>query len=124
MGMNRPRKKRINLVVVALFIAVCFLSIGFSAYNDSMNITNAMATVTPDAKIQVTGASFDTSTNGGVNNMFDYTDNTLTGSIDLPNSNSTVTYEVVITNLGNVEVGLASITNLDPRLTYEITGYQ
>ena len=124
MGMNRSRKKRINLVVVALFIAVCFLSIGFSAYNDSMNITNAMATVTPDAKIQVTGASFDTSTNGGINNMFDYTDNTLTGSIDLPNSNSTVTYEVVVTNLGNVEVGLASITNLDPRLTYEITGYQ
>lgn len=67
--------------------------------------------------------SYSTATNGGVNSSFDHTDNTISGDITLPSSNSSVTYQLTITNLGNTPVGISSISGLNASLDYAFTGY-
>ena len=60
---------------------------------------------------------------GGISNNEEYLDSSIYGDIILPNSDSEITYEVEVTNLGNVKVALADITNEESRLAYEIEDY-
>ena len=43
--------------------------------------------------------------------------------VNLPNSDSTITYKVDVTNFGNVEMGIFAINNLPSNLEYELSGY-
>lgn len=61
--------------------------------------------------------------NGGTTTYLDYNTNNLQAGINLPNENSSVTFNVVVTNLGNSEVGIKSITGLPDNLDYEILNY-
>ena len=42
---------------------------------------------------------------------------------NLPNSNSSITYKISVTNFGNVEMGIYTINNLPSNLEYELSGY-
>ncbi len=67
--------------------------------------------------------TLDTTANGGISDYEDFDINSVLSSITLPNSTSSVTYNVEIKNLGNVEMGILDITNLPSNLTYSISNY-
>ena len=60
---------------------------------------------------------------GAISNNEEYLDSSIYGDITLPTSDSTITYEVEVTNLGNVKVAIADITNEESRLAYELEDY-
>ena len=60
---------------------------------------------------------------GAISNNEEYLDSSIYGDITLPTSDSTITYEVEVTNLGNVKVAIADITNEESRLAYELEEY-
>ena len=60
---------------------------------------------------------------GAISNNEEYLDSSIYGDITLPASDSAITYEVEITNLGNVKVAVADIINEESRLTYELEDY-
>ena len=116
--------KYLKVPYILLFVVVYFLAVGFSAFQDSMDISNAMATVEAQKNVRITNVVYSTADNGGVNSLYTHDDGSISGNITLPNINSSVTYEVEVTNLGNVEIGIASVSGLDSRLTYEFINYQ
>ena len=60
---------------------------------------------------------------GAISNNEEYLDSSIYGDITLPTSDSTITYEVEVTNLGNVKVAIADIINEESRLAYELEDY-
>lgn len=53
----------------------------------------------------------------------DYNIDNISSNITLPLQNSFVTYDVVVHNLGNVEMGILDITGLPSNLKYSISNY-
>ena len=103
-------------------ILILFLSIGFSAFTNNLLIDDMGVVVRPISNIRVTGVNYSTNSNGGVSNNIDYNIHNINGSVTLPSSDSSVTYTVVVTNIGNVKKGISSIS-LPGNLDYDITGY-
>ncbi len=125
MKKGRVRKKRDKVLLVSSVICmiVLFLTIGFSSYQTRLEVESLGALVRIQRDIRITGVSVSSANNGGVYSYTDYNINTIYSRIALPNKDSTITFDVEVTNLGNVEMALSSITNLDNNLKYTITGY-
>lgn len=116
------RRKRI--IEIALIIIVVFsLTIGFSAYGNQGTISGATASVKLQDDLRITSATYNSATNSGSSISVDHGKYNILSSINLPNSSSTVTYNVELTNFGNVTKGIYAITNLPSNLTYSISGY-
>ena len=62
--------------------------------------------------------------NGGESTYQDYNINNISSGIRLPEEDSSVTFNVEITNIGNAEVGIVDITGLPDNLTYELLDYE
>ena len=71
--------------------------------------------------IRITDISVDSTADGAVSNWEDYNVKNIYSSVSLPNANSSVTYVIDITNVGNVEEGIYSITGLPSNLKYSFT---
>ena len=108
-------------IIIALFIVL--LSIGYSAFGTTLNISGATVDVRIDADIRVTGINIDSASNGGISTYEDYNVSNISMGANLPNSNSTLTYKVKVTNFGNVEMGIYAINNLPSNLEYELSDY-
>lgn len=128
---NKYIKKNNNNYFVILSSIVLFiilsLTIGYSAFSKELFVDNIVATVIPDFAVRVTSFNFNKSTNGGQSNNSYYDNTTLSADLVLPNSDSTVTYEVAAKNYGNVEMGIQSISlppELDDILDISIEGYE
>ena len=117
------RNKTLYIVSIAVIFSICFLSIGYSAYSNSLRIEGILAKVRPVASARITNVTLNNTTNGGVSNSEDFTQNKLLGNISLPNQDSTVTYRVDVTVFLSSEMKLSSITGLDSNLEYSISGY-
>ena len=116
--------KTIRNSVFLLLIAVLFITVGFSAFNSSLEINPLTAFVPIEKNIRITKFSPNSSTNGGVSNWNEHTRTTTSTNIDLPNADSTVSFDIDVTNLGNIEMGLLRIDGMPQGLKYEITGYE
>ena len=114
----------IKISVVLVLFVVFFLTVGYSAFNTSFDIGSLTSYVTIDKDIRITKFSLNGSSNGGVSNWNQHTKTTTSTNIDLPNADSTVSFDIDVTNLGNVEMGLLRIDGMPPGLKYEITGYE
>jgi len=114
-------KKTKKIISLLIIIAVLTLTIGFSSFYATTSINNISALIEPHADVRITSFSQESTTNSGSSSYNTYTDNTVSSRISLPNTNSTVKYEVKITNLGNVEVGILDITGLPSDL--KMSGY-
>ena len=114
------REKIIGILIVC---AVFLLSIGFSESSIDLGIDSLAVAVRVQKDIRVTGISMTSTTNDAVSNWEDYNYNNVTAGITLPNSNSTVTYEIEITNIGNIESMIDSITGLQSNLSYTLNNY-
>ena len=107
--------------IVVLFI-IAFLSLGYSHLITDMNLgTKAVLRIQKD--IRVSGLIATNQTSSGMVNWSEYNVSSLFSNINLPNSNSTVTYNFKVTNLGNVEACISAITGLDSNLQYTLNNY-
>ena len=111
-----------KIYILIPIILILFLSIGFSAFTNNLLVDDMGVVVTPISNIRVTGVYYSTNNNGGVSNNIDYNTHNINGSVTLPYSDSSVTYTVVVTNIGNVKKGISSIS-LPSNLDYDISGY-
>lgn len=119
-------KKIFNItsLSIVIILMVALLSIGYSAFNRKMYISDLSLNVQLKRDIQVTEFSVGSGTNGAISSYEEYKYNSVSSGVTLPNENSTMTYRVNVTNFGNVEMGIYDLLNLPDNLTYEIDGYQ
>ena len=118
----KVKKNMPSIIVLSLLVYVMFLTAGFSSLADNLKIT-AFATVRPERDIRVTNINMSSATSEAYTNWTDYNVASISTSLTLPNRDSTVTYDVKVTNIGNVEMGILSITGLPSNLTYSISNY-
>lgn len=112
-----------NLIIILLFFAIYFLSVGYSACSATPTIENIMASVEPSADAKVTNILLTNSTNGAISEYERHNIDSIFGSISLPNANSTVTYKVDVTVMLSSEMRISQITGLPENLEYELSGY-
>lgn len=62
-------------------------------------------------------------TTSSLSNYAEHENDNISMGIVLPYEDSTITYDVTLTNLGNVEMGIFDITGLPDNLEYSILGY-
>ncbi|MBR3209147.1 MAG: hypothetical protein IKF82_02650, partial [Bacilli bacterium] len=113
----------LNLMPPIIAFIILSLTIGFSAYQARMQLDDLGAVVRIQKDIRITGVMASSTTSDGISNWEDYNVNNISSSIDLPNSDSTVTYRVTIKNIGNIEAGILNITGLPNNLKYTISDY-
>ena len=119
----KKKNRTLNIVFVAIIVTIIFLSAGFSAYTANLSIVNLSAIIRPQKVIRVTQMTVSNTSNNGSSNYETYNNNIITSSISLPNSNSSVTYKIYITNIGTVPMGIYQITGLPNNLKYTLSDY-
>ena len=102
----------VKYVPLLSIIGILFLTIGFAAFQNSLAINDIGATVRLQEDIRVTSVFALNSTSSASSNYEDYSVHNVYSMVNLPNSDSEITYEVEITNFGNVEMGIYNITEV------------
>lgn len=111
------------IISYAILIFVLFLSIGFSAFSNQLNVKNISASVRVNANIRITSANLSEAYNEAYSTSLDYNKTNINGTAILPNEDSYIDYVVKITNLGKVEMGIKEITLNNDNLDYELIDY-
>lgn len=126
MKRKKNNVNKITIISTIIVLLVLCLSIGWSSLNSIMHL-ESLAVVRINSDTRVTNFIHSTSSNGGVSNGEEYNVNEVSASIDLPNNNSTVTFEVEITNMelpSNTYMGIKSMIGLPSNLKIlNITDY-
>lgn len=112
MAKRKSNTKKIiyPLVFVFLTVSILLLTIGFSAYSTSLAI-DGKALVRPLKESRITDVKIFKTTNNGVVSYIDYTAYSLVSDITLNKKNSTVTYDVTITNLSSDNLIITKVEN-------------
>lgn len=105
-------KKYIPLLFIFSIISVVLISVGYSAFNEKLNISGE-AYVRLDYLIRITDIKLKSTTNDGLETYSPkYSKNTTKTFVTLPNKQSTVTYEVTITNKTGKDMFVRDIINI------------
>ena len=120
-GFNKFKSSAI--ISYAILIFVIFLSIGFSAFSNQLNVKDISASVRVNADIRITSANLSEAYNEAYSTSLDYNKTNINGTAILPNEDSYIDYVVKITNLGKVEMGIKEITLNNDNLDYELIDY-
>ena len=115
--------KAVKFMPLIILSFILFLAIGFSTFYASMTVNNAAAYVVPYADIRVSGFSQSSTENSGSSSGNHHTLNNLYSNLVLGSSTAKVTYAVEITNVGQVEMGILSITGLPNNVKMTTTSY-
>ena len=105
---SRPFK--IGCICTILFV-LC-LTIGFSSFTNTLSVNDISLVVRIQEDIRVTNISTSNTTNNAISNWEEYNVKNITSSVTLPNSNSTITYEIEVTNYGNIKEGIFDIDEI------------
>ena len=126
--MNKINKKQyfnmITIYSLLLCLGVIIISMGFSAFQSSMEISDSIAILRIEKDIRVTGIRITNTINSGNSVYEEYSWSSFSSDINLPHDNSKVTYAVTVTNIGNAEMGITEVSDLPENLTYTIDGYE
>lgn len=120
-GFNKIKSSVI--ISYAILIFVIFLSIGFSAFSNQLNVKDISASVRVNADIRITSANLSEAYNEAYSTSLDYNKTNINGTAILPSEDSYIDYVVKITNLGKVEMGIKEITLYNDNLDYELIDY-
>ncbi len=118
MNKGKNNTSSITIVVIIILVVVLFITIGWSSFNSSLLI-DSLTMVRVKSDIRVTGFNSVESTNSASSSNEEYNIHSLYGTINLPNSSSTVKYRVQITNMelaSNIHMGINSISGLPDNL--------
>ena len=126
---NTKNAKNIsNIFALLIALIILFLTIGYSAFQNSGIISDMTATVRPDMNVKITDLQINNTSDAIVvskdynsinNNNSTYTGKIL-GDLTFTKTTSSVTFKVEVTNFGNVEMGVSSISGLPSNLDYEL----
>ena len=106
------KKKKFNPITIgAISFLVCTLiiTVGFASYQASLDIRDVSATVRVQKDIRVTGVTVSSPVSDASSNWEDYNVKSISSSVNLPNEDSTLIYDVEITNIGNVKEKIDNI---------------
>ena len=115
--------KILSLLIIGL---LCILTIGFSAFSADMIVNDMIAYIRPITDVRITRVVLNTgSSSGFTSNNFDYDVSNITGSFQLNNIGSRITYEVDVTVYGSSEMAIKGISvgENGSGLTASISGY-
>lgn len=108
---------------ILIILGVLSISLGYSSLHSFMGISSPIAFVRINRDIRITKVNVDSTTNDAVSMYEEYDKDKLSFNVNLPNSDSSVTYRVKVTNFGNVVEGILNINGLPDELTYTLNGY-
>ena len=111
------------IISYAILIFVIFLSIGFSAFSNQLNVKDISASVRVNADIRITSANLSGAYNEAYSTSLDYNKTNINGTAILPNEDSYIDYVVNIVNLGKVEMCIKDFTLSNDNLDYELIDY-
>ena len=127
MNAKRKRYERkfdvVKLVPFLIAIVVLFLTISYATITDTLAINGGKVYVRLDKPIRITNFAFNSVTSSATSNYEDFSYKDVYSTISLPNSTSSVTYDIEITNIDNAVMGIQSITGLPSNLKYTLTDY-
>ena len=116
-------KTKLKFLPLLIVLTVVFMSIGYSAFNRELLVNEIGATIRITSDIRISGVSIENTTNNAISSSENYNINSILSDIKLPNENSTITFKVSVTNFGNANMGIYSITGLPNNLDYELSDY-
>ncbi len=119
---NLKFKYRSISILIVLFFVV-FFTVGFASFSADFDINNLAANVRIRKDIRVNGVILNNTTSNAISHWEGYNVSSIGAGITLPNSDSTVTYNVKITNIGNVEAMIKAIDGLPNNLDYTLNNY-
>ncbi len=105
---RKRNKKKLHLILIFL-VCTLFITIGFSILSTDL-IIDGLVKIRTQKDIRVTGVEVTNSTNEATSSEENYNVNSITSSVELPYSDSTITYQIAIKNNGNIEQGIYEIT--------------
>ena len=100
----KKRKFRIVSPLIVLLV-VLFLTVGYSSFIAEFQVSNIVAKFREEKVVRVTGVT----TQSGLVSNLDYSSGAVVNDVTLA-SGSSVTYNVTVTNLGNVPVAVSNVT--------------
>lgn len=108
-----------------LLLFVTFLTIGYSAFNQQLDIMELTTDVRPVKMIRIANIrEIPNESSEGVSSLQDYDYNNVGISVSLPYADSYATYEITVASREFVDVGILNITNIPNNLNYEIIDYE
>ena len=114
---------KVNILLPLVFLFIVFLSVGYSSLNQELNITSE-AVFRVEESIRITDIKLVGSAFNGIENYnSSYSKDRIKTGITLNEANSSITYQVTITNTGNVPMNLSSLENINYNndgITYEL----
>ena len=119
---NINSKKLTQGLIITIFILVTTLTIGFASFSASLVMKN-IAMIRIDKTVRLTGIRVSSTNNNAIARTEEYNVSNIFGDVVLPNNNSTVKYEVDITNLGNVKMGALTQSPICTPVTNPTLGY-
>ncbi len=125
MKMKKKDNNKAYIIVIAILVIIstAFLSLAYASSSISSRMENIMASVRLQGNARITNLMLSSTSNGGTSSSESYNVSSIYSSINLPNSDSTVTYIVDATVLLGAEMKISSITGLSSNLEYEISNY-
>ena len=99
------KKNNIFTITIIIFVAIICLTIGYSAFTDSLSITDVVSHVRVDKVVRINGV---TSNSSSVSNL-DYSSKSILNTVYIPAGQS-ITYNATVTNLGNVPVAVSNVS--------------
>ncbi len=123
---NKGKEKKLNstlLITILVLFCCVLLSLGFSSFQANLDISGIGAYFRIQKDIRITNISASSFASSAYTNWEEFNVSNINASIVLPNQNSTVTYDIPVINVGNVEMGILDITGLPNNLTYSISNY-
>ena len=121
MNILKDNKVRICYFLSLLFIML--LSVGYSAFNVSLNVEDNVAYVRVKKDIRITDFAISKTNSNAISEYEEYNYDKVSTLVDLPNSDSSITYRVELTNIETAEMGIFEITRLQENLEYEVSEY-
>ena len=116
------QNKSVIMFTSIIIILVFIITVGFSSFGNNLGINGLLAEVRIEKDIRVTGVSLLESTDLVVSKDEDYNVKNIYSTLYLPNKDSSVTYRVEITNLGNVAMGIYDITSNNDNIEISLSG--
>lgn len=122
---NNLSVKKLNIItIIILILLIGSLSIGYSILSTNLSL-NTTITLRSDLAVRITALSEPISINEAYENYTSrFTENTITNNITLPNLNSTISYDVTLTNNSGTAIKITDINNdvfNNSNCTYDLT---
>ncbi len=120
-----PEKRKRNIIICSLCTVLLFMALGYAAFTAQLNI-NGTTSIAGNWNVKITSVQKKEST-AGASNLSDpkYDDLTASFSAVLTSPGDYITYDITVTNDGNIDAELADIKvsrNTNPAIVFETSG--